>query len=55
VHGYVYPAFGRIKGAEPSGIAHVFVNGWKACSEGKHTGDRAGRALRGQQLQAEAG
>jgi hypothetical protein len=27
VHGYVYPTFGRIKGAEPTGIAHVFVNG----------------------------
>jgi hypothetical protein len=54
VHGYVYPAFGRIKGAEPTGIAHVFVNGRPVWSEGKHPGERAGRALRRQQMQAEA-
>jgi len=44
--------------AEPmqpaAGIAHVFVNGRKVWSEGKHTGERSGRALRRQHLQAEA-
>ena len=45
--------------AEPTrpaaGIAHVFVNGRPVWSEGKPTGERAGRALRRQQMQAEAG
>ena len=44
--------------AEPTlpaaGIAHVFVNGRKVWSEGTHTGARAGRALRRQQMQADA-
>jgi len=44
--------------AEPTlpaaGIAHVFVNGRKVWSEGKPSGERAGRALRRQQMQAEA-
>jgi len=44
--------------AEPTlpaaGIAHVFVNGRPVWSAGKHTGERAGRALRRQQMQAEA-
>ncbi len=30
----------------PAGIAHVFVNGRHAVREGRHTGERAGRALR---------
>jgi N-acyl-D-amino-acid deacylase len=37
-----------------AGIDHVFVNGRLVWSEGKPTGDRPGRALRRQQLQAEA-
>jgi N-acyl-D-amino-acid deacylase len=44
--------------AEPTrpaaGIAHVFVNGRPVWSEGKPSGERPGRALRRQQLQAEA-
>ena len=44
--------------AEPTtpaaGIEHVFVNGRPVWSEGKPTGERPGRALRRQQLQAEA-
>jgi len=48
----------RASFAEPTlpaaGIAHVFVNGRKVWSEGKHTGERSGRALRRQQMQAEA-
>jgi N-acyl-D-amino-acid deacylase len=44
--------------AEPTrpaaGIAHVFVNGRPVWSEGRSTGERPGRALRRQQLQAEA-
>jgi N-acyl-D-amino-acid deacylase len=43
--------------AEPtltaSGIEHVFVNGRPVWSEGKPTGERPGRALRRQQMQAE--
>ncbi len=42
--------------AEPTlpaaGIAHVFVNGRPVWSEGKPTGERPGRALRRQQMQA---
>jgi N-acyl-D-amino-acid deacylase len=37
-----------------AGIAHVFVNGRLVWSDGKPTGDRPGRALRRQQMQAEA-
>lgn len=37
-----------------AGIAHVFVNGRPVWSGGKSTGERPGRALRRQQLQAEA-
>jgi N-acyl-D-amino-acid deacylase len=44
--------------AEPTlpaaGIAHVFVNGRLVWSDGKPTGDRPGRALRRQEMQAEA-
>src|SRR5947199_10622860 len=44
--------------AEPTrpaaGIAHVFVNGRPVWSDAKHSGERPGRALRRQQLQAEA-
>jgi N-acyl-D-amino-acid deacylase len=44
--------------AEPTlpaaGIEHVFVNGSPVWSDGKPTGERPGRALRRQQLQAEA-
>jgi N-acyl-D-amino-acid deacylase len=36
-----------------SGIEHVFVNGRPVWSDGKPTGERPGRALRRQQLQAE--
>lgn len=36
-----------------AGIEHVFVNGRLVWTEGKPTGDRPGRALRRQQLQAE--
>jgi len=43
--------------AEPmlpaAGIEHVFVNGRPVWSEGKPTGERPGRALRRQELQAE--
>jgi N-acyl-D-amino-acid deacylase len=37
-----------------AGIAHVFVNGRPVWCEGRPTGDRPGRALRRQHLQAEA-
>ncbi len=37
-----------------AGIEHVFVNGRLVWSEGKSTGERPGRALRRQQMQAEA-
>jgi N-acyl-D-amino-acid deacylase len=37
-----------------AGIEHVFVNGRPVWSEGKPTGEHPGRALRRQQLQAEA-
>jgi N-acyl-D-amino-acid deacylase len=37
-----------------AGIEHVFVNGRPVWAEGKPTGDRPGRALRRQQMQAEA-
>jgi N-acyl-D-amino-acid deacylase len=37
-----------------AGIAHVFVNGRLVWSDGKPTGDRPGRALRRQLMQAEA-
>ena len=37
-----------------AGIAHVFVNGRPVWSEGRHSGEHAGRALRRQQMQAEA-
>ena len=37
-----------------AGIEHVFVNGRLVWTEGKPTGERPGRALRRQQLQAEA-
>ena len=44
--------------AEPtlpaSGIEHVFVNGSPVWSEGRPTGERPGRALRRQRMQAEA-
>jgi N-acyl-D-amino-acid deacylase len=36
-----------------AGIEHVFVNGRPAWSEGKPSGERPGRALRRQQMQAE--
>jgi N-acyl-D-amino-acid deacylase len=36
-----------------AGIEHVFVNGRPVWSEGKPTGERPGRALRRQQMQAE--
>jgi N-acyl-D-amino-acid deacylase len=43
--------------AEPTlpaaGIAHVFVNGRPVWSDGRPSGERPGRALRRQQLQAE--
>src|SRR3954470_22766860 len=43
--------------AEPTrpaaGIAHVFVNGQPVWSDGKPSGERAGRALRRQHMQAE--
>jgi N-acyl-D-amino-acid deacylase len=38
----------------PVGIEHVFVNGRPGWTEGKPTGERPGRALRRQQMQAEA-
>ena len=48
----------RASFAEPTlpaaGIAHVFVNGRPVWSEGRPSGERPGRALRRQQLQAEA-
>src|SRR5947208_738813 len=48
----------RASFAEPTlpaaGIEHAFVNGRPVWSEGKPTGERPGRALRRQQLQAEA-
>jgi N-acyl-D-amino-acid deacylase len=37
-----------------AGIEHVFVNGRPVWTEGKPTGERPGRALRRQQMQAEA-
>jgi N-acyl-D-amino-acid deacylase len=37
-----------------AGIEHVFVNGRPVWGEGKPTGERPGRALRRQQMQAEA-
>jgi N-acyl-D-amino-acid deacylase len=37
-----------------AGIEHVFVNGHLVWSEGRPTGERPGRALRRQQMQAEA-
>jgi N-acyl-D-amino-acid deacylase len=37
------------------GIEHVFVNGRPVWSEGRSTGERPGRTLRRQQMQAEAG
>jgi len=37
-----------------AGIEHVFVNGRPVWTDGKPTGERPGRALRRQQLQAEA-
>jgi N-acyl-D-amino-acid deacylase len=37
-----------------AGIEHVFVNGRPVWSEGNPTGERPGRALRRQQMQAEA-
>jgi len=44
--------------AEPTlpaaGIAHVFVNGRPAWTDGKASGERAGRAMRRQQMQSEA-
>src|SRR5215469_3553453 len=36
-----------------AGIEHVFVNGRRVWSDGKPTGERPGRALRRQQMQAE--
>ncbi len=49
----------RASFAEPTlpaaGIAHVFVNGRPVWTEGKPSSERPGRALRRQQLQAEAG
>jgi N-acyl-D-amino-acid deacylase len=48
----------RANFAEPTlpaaGIEHVFVNGCPVWTEGRPTGERPGRALRRQQLQAEA-
>ena len=48
----------RASFAEPTlpaaGIAHVFVNGRPVWSEGRPSGERPGRALRRQQLHAEA-
>ena len=41
--------------APATGIAQVFVNGRPVWAEGKPTGERPGRALRRQQLAAEAG
>jgi N-acyl-D-amino-acid deacylase len=38
-----------------AGIEHVFVNGIPVWAEGKPSGERPGRALRRQQMQAEAG
>ena len=40
--------------APAAGIEHVFVNGRRVWSEGKPTGERPGRALRRQQMQAGA-
>jgi len=37
-----------------AGIEHGFVNGRPVWSQGKPTGERSGRALRRQQMQAEA-
>jgi N-acyl-D-amino-acid deacylase len=37
-----------------TGIEHVFVNGRLVWTQGMPTGERPGRALRRQQLQAEA-
>ena len=37
-----------------AGIEHVFVNGRLVWSEGKASGERPGRALRRQQMRAEA-
>jgi N-acyl-D-amino-acid deacylase len=37
-----------------AGIEHVFVNGRPVWTEGKPTGEHPGRALRRQQMQAEA-
>jgi N-acyl-D-amino-acid deacylase len=37
-----------------AGIEHVFVNGRPVWSEGRPSGERPGRALRRQQMQAEA-
>ena len=37
-----------------AGIEHVFVNGRPVWSAGKPTGERPGRALRRQQMRAEA-
>jgi N-acyl-D-amino-acid deacylase len=37
-----------------AGIEHVFVNGRPVWTEGKPTGERPGRGLRRQQMQAEA-
>jgi N-acyl-D-amino-acid deacylase len=49
----------RASFAEPTlpaaGIEHVFVNGRRVWSDGRPTGERPGRALRRQQMQAEAG
>ncbi|MGH7062085.1 MAG: amidohydrolase family protein, partial [Stellaceae bacterium] len=48
----------RASFAEPTqpaaGIEHVFVNGRPVWSEGKPTGERPGRALRRQAMQAES-
>ncbi|HZU88133.1 MAG TPA: D-aminoacylase, partial [Stellaceae bacterium] len=38
-----------------AGIAHVFVNGRPVWRDGKPTGERPGRVLRRQHLQAERG
>lgn len=49
----------RASFAEPTlpaaGIEHVFVNGRPVWTEGRSSGERPGRGLRRQQLQAEAG
>ena len=37
-----------------AGIEHVYVNGRPVWTDGKPTGERPGRALRRQQMQAEA-